>query len=167
MTQASGLFWRALAAFLALPAIVAGLVPWLLLRDGARFDWIAFPVVVAGTGLLLWCIRDFYIAGRGTLAPWAPPKHLVTVGLYRVSRNPMYLAVLVILAGLALGFRSRTLALYAAGMALVFHLRVVIFEEPWLARTFGEDWPAYRARVPRWLVWRSGRTVRGHADPPV
>jgi hypothetical protein len=66
-------------------------------------------------------------AGRGTLAPWAPPTHLVTVGLYRFARNPMYVAVLI-------------------------HLRVVTYEEPWLARTFGADWLAYRGRIPRWGV---------------
>ncbi len=60
------------------------------------------PLLGLGTVLLLWCVRDFYVAGRGTLAPWDPPRHLVTVGLYRVSRNPMYLAVLLVLTGWAI-----------------------------------------------------------------
>lgn len=165
LTQTSGLFWRALLASLALPATVTFLVPWLLLPSDARFDVTALPIVVAGTGLLLWCIRDFYVAGHGTLAPWAPPKHLVTVGLYRISRNPMYLAVLIILAGLALGFRSLTLAVYALGVAVAFHLRVVTYEEPCLARAFGPDWLAYRARVPRWFVRSSTRMAREHRNP--
>src|SRR4051812_32435188 len=109
------------------------------------------PIVGVGTALLLWCVRDFYVAGRGTLAPWAPPKHLVVVGLYRVSRNPMYVAVLIVLIGWGLVFSSRALAIYAAVVALAVHLRVVTYEEPWLARTFGAEWLAYRRRVPRWL----------------
>lgn len=157
-----GLFWRALVAFLALPGIVAFLVPWILVRSEARFDVKALPIVVAGTGLLLWCVRDFYVAGRGTLAPWAPPEHLVTGGLYRVSRNPMYLAVLIILAGLAVGFASFTLWVYAACVSIAFHVRVVAHEEPWLARTFGPDWLAYRARVRRWFGVRSTRKGRRH-----
>lgn len=145
------LFWRALLAFLALPLTVAYLVPWLFLRGDASFAPVAAPLVLLGTALLLWCVRDFYVAGRGTLAPWAPPRHLVTVGLYRVSRNPMYVAVLVILLGWAVGFRTLGSALYAAGVAIAFHLRVVTYEEPWLERTFGAEWIAYRRRVPRWI----------------
>ena len=99
--------------------------------------------------------RDFYVAGQGTLAPWAPPKHLVTVGLYRVSRNPMYLAVLTILIGWAVAFGSVGLGIYAVIVAIAVHLRVVSYEERWLARTFPDEWVAYRARVPRWLGRRS------------
>ena len=154
MTRTSGLLWRAFAAFLALPAVVAFLVPWLLLPSSARFDATGLPIVLVGTGLLFWCVRDFYVTGRGTLAPWAPPTHLVAVGPYRVSRNPMYLAVLTILAGLAVGFGSVALSVYAVAVAIAFHLRVVAHEEPWLTRTFGADWLAYRARVPRWLGLR-------------
>lgn len=155
MTQTRTLFWRALLAFLALPAVVAGLIPWLLAPSGRRFQATASPLLVLGMCLLLWCVRDFYVAGRGTLAPWAPPRNLVTVGLYRVTRNPMYVAVVIVLVGWAIAFRSRGLAVYAAGVALAFHVRVVTYEEPWLARTFGAEWLAYRARVPRWFGRRS------------
>ncbi|MGH7622724.1 MAG: methyltransferase family protein, partial [Gemmatimonadaceae bacterium] len=86
-----------------------------------------------------------------TLAPWSPPKHLVVIGLYRMSRNPMYVAVLVILVGWALAFSSVTLAIYAAAVAFAFHLRVILHEEPWLAKTFGSDWLEYRRRVARWF----------------
>jgi protein-S-isoprenylcysteine O-methyltransferase Ste14 len=147
-------FRRALVAFLALPGMVALVVPWLLLRatgDG-RFAPAGVPPLVVGLALLLWCVRDFHVAGRGTLAPWAPPERLVVVGLYRVTRNPMYVAVLVMLAGWALGGRTRALWVYAGLVAVAFHLRVVLGEEPWLARRHGEAWARYRARVPRWLV---------------
>lgn len=159
MTERTGLFWRALLAFLALPTVVAYLVPWCLSPRTAQFNLWALPIVGLGTGMLLWCVRDFYVAGRGTLAPWAPPTHLVMVGLYRVSRNPMYVAVLIVLIGWAVGFRSRVLAIYALGVAVAFHLRVVMYEEPWLSRSFDGDWVAYRARVPRWF----GSRVR---EPP-
>lgn len=140
VTQTKGLFWRALLAFLALPTIVAFFVPWVLLPGKAEFNATASPIVVLGTILLLWCVRDFYVAGHGTLAPWAPPQHLVTVGLYRVSRNPMYVAVVIIVAGWAVAFRSRGLTGYAVAVAIAFHLRVLMYEEPWLGRTFGRDW---------------------------
>ena len=103
--------------------------------------------------VLLLTVREFYVAGRGTLAPWSPPRTLVTSGLYRYTRNPMYVGVLLILCGWAIGFRSWPLAIYAAAVAIAVHLRVVLHEEPFLARTHGDAWTAYRARVGRWLGW--------------
>lgn len=148
------LFLRAAASFLALPFVVAGVVPWVLTR-GARSNHsasvLAWPVLMLGLTILLWCVRDFYVIGRGTLAPWDPPVKLVTPGLYRFSRNPMYVGVLLLLAGESLITGSRTLTAYACFLALIFHLRVVWGEEPVLERKFGADWPAYRARVRRWL----------------
>lgn len=96
-------------------------------------------------------MREFYVAGRGTLAPWAPPQQLLTSGPYRFSRNPMYLGVLTILAGWCVLWDSPALLGYALLFAIGFHLRVLIAEEPWAARRFGEEWSRYRARVRRWL----------------
>ncbi len=147
------LFLRALFAFLALPGIIAFVVPLVLLRAPGRAALTLDGVIVAGIGIgvLLWCVREFYVAGRGTLAPWSPPKHLVTSGLYRYSRNPMYVGVLLIVAGWALGFRSATIGWYALFLVAAFHVRVVFFEEPWLARTHGAEFGAYRSKVRRWL----------------
>jgi protein-S-isoprenylcysteine O-methyltransferase Ste14 len=155
-------FARALLAFLALPGMVAYAAPlWLAHADphAQPFRARGWPLVALGTFLLSWCVRDFYVAGKGTLAPWAPPKRLVVVGPYRFSRNPMYIAVVLILLGWALGFGSRVLFVYAGVVAFAFHLRVVLAEEPFLARTHGEAWQRYRARVPRWVgVWYNGRS---------
>jgi protein-S-isoprenylcysteine O-methyltransferase Ste14 len=109
--------------------------------------------------LLLATVREFYVAGRGTLAPWSPPRELVTTGLYRVSRNPMYVAVVLVLLGWAALFRSLPLLVYALAIAVGFHLRVVFGEEPWLAQTHGESWSRYRAQVPRWF-FGSRKTVQ-------
>ena len=147
------LFLKALFAFLVLPGVVAFAIPLLLLAPPlpAPFSTSGAAIVAAGIVLLLWCVGEFYVNGKGTLAPWSPPRHLVTTGLYRFSRNPMYVGVLVILAGWAAGFRSLALAIYAVIVAIAFHLRVLQHEEPWLERTFGGAWQRYRAAVPRWL----------------
>jgi protein-S-isoprenylcysteine O-methyltransferase Ste14 len=148
------LFWQAVIAFLALPGMVAFVVPLLVLAPVSPSSfaepWGLIPLAI-GVVLLLWCVREFYVAGRGTLAPWTPPKELVVTGLYRVSRNPMYIAVVLVLWGWAVAYRSRSLAIYALAIMLAFHLRVVCGEEPWLARTHGVKWDRYRAQVPRWL----------------
>jgi protein-S-isoprenylcysteine O-methyltransferase Ste14 len=115
--------------------------------------FLGMGAVLFGSGLLFWCVQDFLVEGRGTLAPWAPPQSLVQVGLYRFSRNPMYLAVEVVLLGWAAWFQSPGLILYAVSALVAFHLRIVFGEEPWLARQYGKDWASYRASVPRWLRW--------------
>ena len=148
------MFIRALFAFLALPGIIAGLIPVLVAYgDTQRYGGspIGFVPLALGVLLLLWCVRDFFVSGRGTLAPWEPPKRLVVVGLYRFVRNPMYIAVLTIVLGWSLIFASGWLALYLVVLAVGFHLRIVLHEEPWLQRQFGVEWGAYSATVPRWL----------------
>ena len=148
------MFFRALFAFLALPGIVAFAIPiyWLIStsRTGLARPLGLLPLLVGCAGLL-WCVRDFYVFGKGTLAPWSPPRHLVTAGLYRYSRNPMYVSVLLIVLGWAVSFDARGLYWYAMFVAVAFHLRVVLGEEPWLAQTHGADWDGYAKRVRRWL----------------
>ena len=145
---------RAALTFLVLPGVVAYLVPLLLapvVDEAASWRWIGALFLVGGTGALIRCTRDFLVAGKGTLAPWAPPQQLVTVGLYGRSRNPMYLAVLVILVGWSVWFQSLALVAYAAVVGTAFHLRVVLHEEPRLGAAFGAQWLSYRDRVRRWL----------------
>ncbi len=149
------MFLRALAAFVALPGMVAFVIPvWI---GTSAHGPVQYPIAAAillclGTFLLLGCVREFYVAGRGTLAPWDPPRHLVTSGPYRISRNPMYLGVDTILAGWCTLWGLRTLIIYSALIVLGFHLRVLLYEEPWARRQFSAEWDAYRARVPRWLI---------------
>jgi len=154
-TVRSRMLVRAIAAFVALPGIVAFALPITVGTSAgrpARHQVISVVVLCLGTLLLLWCVREFYVAGRGTLAPWAPPRHLVTSGPYRLSRNPMYVGVVTILIGWSILWDSRTLVLYALAVAAAVHVRVLLAEEPWAARKFGAEWEAYRARVPRWFI---------------
>jgi protein-S-isoprenylcysteine O-methyltransferase Ste14 len=147
-------FKRALLAFLALPGMVALLAPvGIVVFDPWRGKiWlIGLFVLLAGLGILIWCVRDFYVVGKGTLAPWCPPENLVIVGLYRYVRNPMYIGVIVLVAGWALLFLSPLVAGYLILLALAFHIRVVRYEEPWLESRFGTAWRAYCNQVPRWL----------------
>lgn len=147
------LLLRALLAFLALPGLVAfvappvlaALDPWKRGEVGAGVG-----VLLAGIVALVWCVRDFYVSGQGTLAPWEPPKKLVIVGLYRHVRNPMYLSVLILVVGWALFFGSPLVGGYAGVLAIGFHLRVIHHEEPWLATQFGQDWQNYQTAVKRW-----------------
>ncbi len=144
---------RAIIAFLVLPGVVAfGLPLGFIGVTRVSIVWpMGFIFVALGTIALLWCVRDFYVSGKGTLAPWAPPQKLVTVGLYRFSRNPMYVAVSLILLGWSALFLSSALAIYALTVIAAFHLRITLAEEPWLAQKHGEEWQNYARNVRRWL----------------
>lgn len=149
------MFARAILAFVALPGVVAFAVPgiWLLASSHTQLVLpLGLVLIPVGSVGLLWCVRDFYVSGKGTLAPWAPPVQLVVVGLYRYTRNPMYISLTLILLGWAMSFGLPGLYIYAIIVAVAFHLRVVFGEEPWLARTHGAKWHEYARRVPRWLL---------------
>ena len=151
----SPMLLRAITAFIVLPGMVAFAVPIIIGASAGspmRHAAAAALVVCAGTVLLLWCVREFYVAGRGTLAPWSPPKRLVVSGPYRLSRNPMYVSVLTIVVGWSVLWDSRMIVYYALGTLASVYARVRLIEEPWAARTFGPEWEAYRVRVPRWFV---------------
>jgi len=170
MAGALPLWSRVLLFTLLVPGSVLGLAPWLLLRiaqPGWRVDFAGAGLAGAaalalGLAVYAGCAIEFAARGSGTPAPFDPPRRLVVSGLYRHVRNPMYVGVLLALAGESLLTRSLPLAVYAASFALAFHLRVVLHEEPALQRAFGADFEAYRANVPRWLPrlpgWRPGRS---------
>ena len=105
---------------------------------------------VAGAALALWCIVTFAIAGRGTPAPFDPPRRLVVLGPYRAVRNPMYLGAGLALAGAALVYQSLGLLVYVGVFVLATNLFVIWYEEPTLRRMFGADYESYCRRVSRW-----------------
>ncbi|MDC7228353.1 MAG: isoprenylcysteine carboxylmethyltransferase family protein [Spirochaetales bacterium] len=145
---------RAVIAVLLLPVIFAGIIPVVLIIIDPRrqpFFWPGLLVLAAGASLLVLCIRDFYKRGGGTLAPWDAPAELVVTGPYRFCRNPMYIGVLLTIAGFALMFTSPLVLLYNIAAAVLFHLRIVKYEEPRLAQQFGNRWALYAAMTNRWL----------------
>jgi protein-S-isoprenylcysteine O-methyltransferase Ste14 len=111
---------------------------------------VGIVVTVAGAMLALWCVLSFAIFGRGTPAPFDPPRRLVVRGPYRHVRNPMYLGASLALLGAALFYQTGTLAAYGAIFLVLVHALVVVCEEPTLRATFGGDYQAYCRRVRRW-----------------
>jgi len=119
-------------------------------------------VGAAGAVLALWCVLTFAVVGKGTPAPFDPPRRLVVRGPYRFVRNPMYLGAGLALAGAALFYESTAVLGYTGLFLMVTHLFVVWYEEPTLRRSFGEDYEAYCRRVRRW--WPT-RRLRSHDLP--
>ena len=105
----------------------------------------------AGAIFALWCVAAFAWIGKGTPAPFDPPRRLVIRGPYRFVRNPMYIGAALALAGAAVFYLSAPLFVYCGLFLLAAHLLVVFYEEPTLRRSFGPDYEAYCHRVRRWL----------------
>lgn len=116
-------------------------------------------MTVLGGGLALWCVLTFALVGRGTPAPFDPPRRLVATGPYRFVRNPMYSGAGGALAGAALFYASLALLGYTVLFFLITHVFVVAYEEPVLRRMFGAEYEAYCATTRRWwpLPHREGR----------
>ena len=156
------------AVFLVIaPGFVAGLVLWWISRWRLEAPFFGMPLFrFAGVmlltlgviGLLDSFVR-FAVQGVGTPAPVFPTRHLVVTGLYRYVRNPMYLAVVSAILGQGLILGNVTLLEYGGLVWLVFHLFVLVYEEPTLRASFGSEYEVFCAEVPRWIPrftqWRS------------
>ena len=138
------------------PGTVAVVFPLLIARGrptgGGATLAAAVLLLALGAGIFLRCAWDFVVSGRGTPAPVDQPQKLVIQGLYRYTRNPMYVGVLSMIAGCAVLFGAAILAAYGAAWFVVFSLFVRFYEEPHLTRKFGDEYVAYRKRVGRWLM---------------
>ena len=147
---------KSLLFLIVAPGMVAGYIPLGLLRTGPQietgaFAWLAFPLWIIGTMIILWSFWNFLAQGRGTPAPIDPPRELVAVGFYRYTRNPMYVGVLSVIIGHFLWFGFWYLLIYAAFIFLAFNTFVAYYEEPTLRRKFGVAYDEYCQRVPRWF----------------
>ncbi len=154
------LFLRNLFFTILQPGLVVGLIPfWILdLRFKTLFPpvwqlhhYVAAFVFLMGFIIMIWCIVNFAIKGRGTLSPADPTKKLVVHGLYTFSRNPMYVGVILILIGEVIFFRSLVLCGYTLFVFITFTVFIVLVEEPRLRRDFGEEYDLYCQEVRRWL----------------
>jgi len=100
-------------------------------------------------------VSTFVFTGKDPTAPFDPPRKLVVRGPYRFVRNPMYIGAGMTLAGAAVYYESLSILIYTGLFFLITHLFVVLYEEPTLRRSFGDDYEAYRRRTRRWWPTRS------------
>jgi protein-S-isoprenylcysteine O-methyltransferase Ste14 len=148
------LFLKNLLFTLVVPGTVAVYVPLLIARgrvpaSGPLFA-VALALLVFGGTIYAWCVWDFATVGRGTPAPIDAPKQLVVRGLYRYTRNPMYVGVLLVILGWAALLRAAALVIYALSVGAGFHVFIVLYEERYLQKEFGAEYEDYRSRVGRW-----------------
>src|SRR5712675_1892946 len=153
--------------FVIAPSALAGFVPWWVTQWEFRPAFFGVDLtrilggilIIVGVPGVVDAFARFALQGLGTPAPIAPPRNLVVTGLYRYVRNPIYIAVVAIILGQAMLMGDWRLVVYGALLWLFFHVWVVAVEEPTLEQTFGSEYGAFRAAVPRWIPrmtpWRS------------
>lgn len=148
-----------LGFLLLAPGLVAGLGPWWISHWRMQPSFLGLsPSRLAGAGLialgvpaLLDSFARFALEGLGTPAPIFPARHLVVTGLYRYARNPMYIGVVLLIAGQGLLLGNAQVLGYGALVWLAVHLFVIGYEEPTLRRTFGAEYERFCGNVPRWV----------------
>lgn len=120
------------------PGIVTGVVPYLLVKNNPsnlpglafqKHQYLAFLLFLAGLSIVFHCVFRFFKDGLGTLSPAIPTKKLVVSGLYRYSRNPMYLGVMLMLISEVIFFAAINLLIYTILVFIAIHLFVVFRED--------------------------------------
>jgi protein-S-isoprenylcysteine O-methyltransferase Ste14 len=145
--------------FVVAPLTIAGFVPWWMTRWRLQEPIFGFwplrlagaLLILAGIPVVLESFARFALQGGGTPAPVAPTQRLVVEGSYRHVRNPIYLAVVAIILGQGLLLAANGLLIYGAILWAGFHAFVLAYEEPTLRETYGAEYEAYCANVPRWV----------------
>ncbi len=140
------LFFGALASAALLDRLVPLPMPW----TGAAASVVGLVLMLAGSGLMLWAFASFRQA-RTTVLPHLRSDALITTGPFRRSRNPIYLAEAIILAGLALHYGALWYALAIPPFVMAVTRLAIMREEAHLLARFGDAWRTYADSVRRWL----------------
>jgi protein-S-isoprenylcysteine O-methyltransferase Ste14 len=168
MTELQVAFLKSVAYTILVPALIAWCgLPFLLALlfpqavDLGNVRYVGLPILLAGLILHFICTLAFIRQGKGTPAIWLTgpiksvvgesPAVVVSRGVYRFSRNPMYIAALLIVLGEAILSEKIIVMVYVAGLALFLHGLVVLYEEPHLRKTLGAGFQEYAKQTPRWL----------------
>lgn len=140
------------------PGVACFLIPYFILRPSGlemipslSLRMLGILLMILGVYGFSWVSQAFVRFGKGTPAPFDPPKEFVARGLYRFVRNPMYSGAMSVILGEALLFASWHLLIYAAAVLTMLHFFVVLYEEPSLLKRFGEPYRQYLHSVPRWI----------------
>ncbi len=140
------------AYFLASLVLMAALAFALPIAVIVAWPWRAAGLIPIAAGVWLNLAADRAFEARGTtVKPFEPSSALVTDGVFRLSRNPMYLGMVLILVGIAIALGDLSPFLVCFGFAAAIEMRFIRVEERMLAETFGDAWTSYRAKTRRWI----------------
>lgn len=131
-------------------AIDRGLAPWGAGPEGL-WRWLPGGVLVASGLFLLGAAAGLFRRTGQDPKPWEPSPELILDGVYRYTRNPMYVGMGLLQAGLGLFFASVTPAMLVPVSWWIIHRIAIRHEEAYLRGKFGAEYEVYVGRVRRWL----------------
>lgn len=154
--------WFAVARAIVVSTIFVSIWTWFFPRWFAMSKHVALEprvsvasvvLMIAGGAIMLRCVWEFAWRGRGTPAPFDPPRRLVVTGFYRFVRNPMYVGMGIFLIGeaLLLPAITREILIMAAVCWALVTAFILVYEEPTLRTSFGDDYREYCRNVRRWI----------------
>ena len=160
---------RFIMFLILVPGFVMGYMPYRILASYHKpigigyWRYWGYVLLIAGGIFFLSSILSFFLHGKGTPTIWLlkplkflvgdEPKQLVDKGIYKFSRNPMYLGVLGILSGLTLVNDSLAMLYYFITIFIIFNMVVMVVEEPRLKELHGQKFEDYKKKVARWF-WK-------------
>lgn len=147
---------KAVLSVITLPGVIIAVLPFSLEFIFYEPGTIYFGALISygiAWMLIIYCTSLFARKGRGTITPWSPPTKLVVSGPFMLTRNPIFLAMIIGNISLAIFFNSLILIIYSLVATIIFHIRVVFHEEPFLAKEHGEQWYKYCQLTTRWFLF--------------
>jgi protein-S-isoprenylcysteine O-methyltransferase Ste14 len=149
-------YWETSDVVFGIPLLLGIALQWafpLALSEGTlrlALILVGAAFIALGVGLIVLARREFAQHGQPT-DPGLPTGQVVTTGVFSVSRNPLYLGVVVLLVGLALALNILWILVFLAPAIVICHYVLIVPEEKYLAVKFGAEYAAYAASVHRWL----------------
>lgn len=117
-------------------------------------ETIGLIIMWCGAALAIWCTFLMNLFGKGTPLVTSAPQKILTRNVYSYVRHPMMWSLMIVILGEALMYGQPILFVWLIAMSRILYLVVVNYEEPQLARRFGEDWGKYCQEVPAWIPRR-------------
>lgn len=134
--------------------VVALIFGWAWPRDpwiGGALRWVVGILSVGGGGALVVSALDRFKQTNQDAKPWLPTPEIITEGPYQLTRNPIYLGLVLIMVGIGYFVGNGWFAITGVLAALVVQKLAIEPEEAYLERKFGDDYRAYKRRVRRWI----------------
>jgi protein-S-isoprenylcysteine O-methyltransferase Ste14 len=147
-------------AIILFPLNVMGIIPALILWFTVKLESYQFKFIQLASGgifiilglyIIYITVSLFTVYGKGTPAPYSPPKILVTIGIYKLVRNPMMIGVWSVLIGETVLFMNIGILIWFMIFFFSSILFVALWEEQDLEKRFGGSYREYKRKVPRWL----------------
>jgi|SRR6516225_516911 protein-S-isoprenylcysteine O-methyltransferase Ste14 len=136
-------------------------LPWVISGSAVRHEWrhchpsllnlASLLSVAIGLAVIVWALAEHFVHGSKGYEFSATPSYLIRSGPYHYTRNPMYVAALLVWVGWSFFYGSIPLLISSAAIWILLEFIIIPFEERRLMTRFGQSYLSYKVRVARWI----------------